>query len=96
MDNGLGPLAISAIGLGCGVLALEIKAERPPVVILSGTVSCGCWDVYASDNGALSPLVEAGNPTTVDCLLNRAENLVQRSGAAAQALFWSAFWLGQV
>lgn len=74
MDISLGP---TIIGLSCGVLALEVKVERPPVVHLSGTVSCGWWDVFASDNRELSPLVEAGNPTTVGCLLNRAENLVQ-------------------
>ena len=77
MDNGFGPLAISAVGLGCGVLALEMKVERPPVVTVSGAGSCGWWDVSASDKGELSPLVEAGNPTTVGCLLNRAERLVQ-------------------
>lgn len=51
-----------------------MKVERPPVVTLSGAVSCGPWDVSASDKGELSPLVETGNPTTVGCFLNRAES----------------------
>lgn len=70
MDNGLDPLAIPTVGLGCVVLALEMK------VTVSDAVSCGWWDVYASVTGDLSPLAEAGNPTTVGCLLNRAEDLV--------------------
>lgn len=76
MDNGLGPLAIPTVGLGCVVLALEMKVEGPAVVTVSDAVSCGWWDVYASVTGDLSPLAEAGNPTTVGCLLNRAEDLV--------------------
>lgn len=62
MDNGLGPLAIPTVGLGCVVLALEMKVEGPAVVTVSGAVSCGWWDVYASVTGDLSLWLKQETP----------------------------------